>query len=64
MDQIFKILDKNGNGQIEKEELKNFFGYNDEQNSIVDDMIKELDTNSDNQISKEEFKKMMQKMYK
>ncbi|KAI9471764.1 calmodulin 3 [Coemansia mojavensis] len=57
----FKMFDKNGDGSISKDELREVMASLGENLSEkeIDDMLAEADVNNDNVISFEEFKNMM-----
>lgn len=60
----FKAFDKDGNGQISAEEIKQILGFGhpgglDEE--TVDKIIQQVDENGDGEISYEEFANMMMK---
>ena len=59
---VFDIFDADGNGYIDKDELKNvmtqLMGHN-VTDSELESMMKEADLDNDGQIDFEEFKKMM-----
>ena len=60
MRQIFKIIDLDGNGFINQEELEEFFHSNQgEQDDLIKQIIKEVDKNGDGVISFSEFEVMM-----
>lgn len=58
---FFRVFDSNGNGFIDREELRKVMQSLNESLSEeeLDAMIKEADKNGDGQISFEEFKVMM-----
>jgi len=60
--QAFRIFDKDGNGKISRDELKNVFGDDDVKNSAAKDLadiMKEIDKNGDGDIDFQEFMQMM-----
>ena len=63
--QLFQLIDKDKNGFITGEELKDFFhlGAADHE-SFVKEMINEVDKNNDNMISFDEFEDMMKQFLK
>ena len=59
----FDFLDKNGNGEISVEELKEVFGIgNEEDEKALIDLMKSMDTDFNGQISFDEFYNMMIKI--
>merc|ERR1712146_560487 len=63
MTQVFKMFDKDGSGTIDRQEIREFFsmqGDNDE--AFVKELIDEVDKNGDGEISFDEFKDMMLKI--
>ena len=59
----FDFLDKNKNGEISVEELKEVFGVGSgEDEKTLIDLMKSIDTDFDGQISFEEFYNMMVKI--
>ncbi|KII62065.1 Calmodulin [Thelohanellus kitauei] len=61
MREAFKVFDKNGDGKITAEELKNVMEKLGEQlqDEQINEMIKEADLDADGMVSFEEFCKMM-----
>ena len=60
---MFNLLDANGDGKIDLEELKrNFKKQGDEDNELFQEIISVVDKNNDNAISYEEFVDGMCKM--
>lgn len=57
VDHVFREVDINGDGEIDKEELRTLFGKLDchVSESELDDVMKELDQNNDGKISEQEF---------
>lgn len=55
----FNLFDKDGNGSISKEELKDFFANANMADSEWKKIIQEVDENGDGEISFKEFKEMM-----
>ena len=63
MEITFDFLDKNKNGEISVEELKEVFGVGSgEDEKTLIDLMKSIDTDFDGQISFEEFYNMMVKI--
>lgn len=63
IDQIFDMLDINGDGHIDQAELcENFKVHNEDDEKIIKEIIEEVDTNKDNVISIEEFEAGMKRM--
>ena len=64
---IFNVMDKGGNGKINKYDLKNFFlGAFTTDSLLADDnffaeIIREIDSNGDGMLEFSDFKKMMLK---
>merc|ERR1712096_353872 len=54
---VFKVLDHDGDGFIDAEELKQVLGLDDD--TAISAMISEVDTNKDGKISLDEFKAAM-----
>lgn len=61
--QVFKIFDKDGNGSISKQEIKEFFSMQDQSEEFVKELINEVDMNGDGEIQYAEFKDMMNKIF-
>jgi len=59
---IFRILDVDDNGYIDRDELMQQF--KEENADLVDEIIKEADTDNDNRISAEEFRAAIGKIFK
>jgi len=61
LEQAFNMFDKDGNGSISADELKEILGgkMSTVDNQVWADIIKEVDTNGDGVISFEEFTDMM-----
>mmetsp|Transcript_30148 Transcript_30148/g.52973 ORF Transcript_30148/g.52973 Transcript_30148/m.52973 type:complete len:138 (-) Transcript_30148:196-609(-) len=60
--QAFRIFDRNSDGKIDKDEIKQVLNDNDVQNQAAKDMadiMKEIDTNGDGEIDFQEFMQMM-----
>jgi len=58
----FEILDKDGDGFIDEEELASVMGFgNDQSNGVMKKIISDIDDNRDNKIDFSEFKKMITK---
>jgi len=57
MRQVFNVIDKDGNGDIDAEELQMILQLED--SNLVQDIIKEVDGDSDGRIDFDEFKKAM-----
>ena len=60
--EIFKIWDRDGNGSVDKEELKAVMSSLSQQevsDETVNEMLAEADVNSDGKIDYEEFVKIM-----
>lgn len=61
---LFKLLDKDGNGQIDKEELKSLFidsNVDQINGKSVDEIIKQCDKDNSGTIDFEQFKQAIQK---
>jgi len=64
LESIFKLFDKDGNGYLTADELKEVFNPGNAKEidaNVWDDLIKEVDQNGDGKISYKEFKDMMLK---
>lgn len=48
--QVFKMFDKDGNGSISRQEIKEFFSMQDQNEDFVQDLIKEVDENRDGEV--------------
>merc|ERR1711924_68012 len=60
--QAFRIFDRNGDGKIDKQEIRQVLNDTDVQNEAAKDMaeiMKEIDKNGDGQIDFQEFMAMM-----
>jgi calcium-dependent protein kinase len=60
----FDYFDKDGNGTLDKEEIRDLLGLSEENEktkNIIDNIVKEIDSNGDGLIDFEEFKTMMKK---
>jgi len=65
LEALFHLIDKDGNGYLTIEELKDFFTPSQSvEEGVWNDVISEVDVNKDGQISLIEFKEMMLKMLK
>ena len=61
----FDILDKDGDGYIDEDELAQIMGFNNESgHSVMKKLISDIDDNRDNKIDFTEFKKMITKLSK
>lgn len=49
--QVFKMFDKDGNGSISKQEIKDFFSMQDQNEEFVKELINEVDANGDGEVS-------------
>jgi calcium-dependent protein kinase len=49
--QVFKMFDKDGNGSISKQEIKDFFSMQDQNEDFVKELINEVDANGDGEVS-------------
>jgi Ca2+-binding EF-hand superfamily protein len=45
------MFDKDGNGSISRQEIKEFFSMQDHNEDFVQDLIKEVDENGDGEVS-------------
>ena len=61
LDQVFKMIDIDQSGEINRSEIKEFFSMSGNDEEFLSDMIREVDNNDDGCISFEEFKSMMTK---
>jgi len=61
--QVFKMFDKDGNGSISKDEIREFFSMQDQSEGFIQDLINEVDANGDGEIQFGEFKEMMSKIF-
>lgn len=61
LEQAFNMFDKDGNGTISADELKEILGgqLSSMDNAVWEEIVKEVDTNGDGVISLEEFTEMM-----
>jgi Ca2+-binding EF-hand superfamily protein len=50
LSQVFKMFDKDGNGSISRQEIKEFFSMQDSSEDFVHDLIKEVDENGDGEV--------------
>jgi calcium-dependent protein kinase len=50
LSQVFKMFDKDGNGSISRQEIKEFFSMQDTSEDFVHDLIKEVDENGDGEV--------------
>ena len=55
------MFDKDGNGTISPDEIREVLGGNTS-NKVIEDIIKEVDENGDGEIQFEEFVHMMKKL--
>lgn len=51
LSQVFKIFDRDGNGSISRQEIKDFFSMRDQSEEFVRDLIREVDENGDGEVS-------------
>jgi len=58
MKDAFKVFDKDGDGQIDEEEMRAAFDWTD--GEAFKEIIQEADSNGDGKVDYEEFKKVMQ----
>ena len=56
LEKAFKMLDKNNNGLLSIDEIKNYFGGDDE---TWKEVLKDVDENGDGEVDFTEFKKIM-----
>ena len=54
LSQVFKIFDRDGNGSISRQEIKEFFSMRDQSEEFVQDLIREVDENGDGEVSQVE----------
>jgi calcium-dependent protein kinase len=50
LSQVFKMFDKDGNGSISRQEIKEFFSMQDTNEDFIQDLIKEVDENGDGEV--------------
>lgn len=50
LSQVFKIFDRDGNGSISRQEIKEFFSMRDQSEEFVRDLIREVDENGDGEV--------------
>lgn len=50
LSQVFKMFDKDGNGSISRQEIKEFFSMQDSSEDFVHDLVKEVDENGDGEV--------------
>lgn len=50
LSQVFKMFDKDGNGSISRQEIKEFFSMQDSNEDFVHDLVKEVDENGDGEV--------------
>lgn len=63
LEYVFKLFDKDGNGSIDTQEVREMLGVGKNVDQKVwDDIIREVDTNGDGEIQFTEFKVMMEKL--
>lgn len=60
LEKAFNIIDKDGDGYLDLEELEAAFGHTDRE--VAEQMLKEGDLNGDRRISREEFKAAMKNL--
>jgi len=58
----FRLFDKDGNGTISPEEIKEVLGLTEQDNEMIDKLIDEVDENKDGEIQFDEFCAMMKKL--
>jgi calcium-dependent protein kinase len=58
----FRLFDKDGNGTISPEEIKEVLGLGEDDTEMIDKLIEEVDENKDGEIQFEEFCAMMKKL--
>jgi len=51
LSQVFKIFDRDGNGSISRQEIKEFFSMRDQSEEFVQDLIREVDENGDGEVA-------------
>lgn len=56
LEKAFQLFDKDENGLLSVEEIKNFFGGDQ---AVWKNVLKEVDTNGDGEVDFEEFKTLM-----
>lgn len=60
---VFKMIDKDGSGSIDLEEIKNIFkGAGQVSDQVWKDLIQEADKDGNGEIEYDEFKLLMEKM--
>lgn len=61
---LFKLFDKDANGYVSKDEIREFFSLNDHSMSdFLQEFMNELDQNKDGNLQFEEFKSFMTKVF-
>lgn len=58
----FRLFDKDGNGTISPDEIKEVLGLGAEDTDMIDKLIDEVDENKDGEIQFDEFCAMMKKL--
>jgi len=58
----FRLFDKDGNGTISPDEIKEVLGFGEGDTEMIDKLIEEVDENKDGEIQFEEFCAMMKQL--
>lgn len=58
----FRLFDKDGNGTISPDEIKDVLGIGPDDNEMIDKLIDDIDENKDGEIDFEEFCAMMKQL--